>query len=185
MAIALLDTNVLVYIVDPEAPKKQSRAEEVMNALRANQNGRLSVQNLAEFFYTATRKLKPPLSPTQAMEQIDRFQTLWPVFLLTPLIVTEAARAVRDYQLTYYDAQIWATARDVYKRQALEPLIQPEVISERVDEPDAFQRSPGLEVLTEDDRNPIEAGRGPDLSIVVGQLVVANGAGGFGHNQWC
>ncbi len=111
MAIALLDTNVLVYIVDPEAPKKQSRAEEVMNALRANQNGRLSVQNLAEFFYTATRKLQPPLSPTQAMEQIDRFQTLWPVFLLTPLIVTEATRAVRDYQLTYYDAQIWATAR--------------------------------------------------------------------------
>ncbi len=111
MAIALLDTNVLVYIVDPEDPKKQSRAEEVMNALRANQNGRLSVQNLAEFFYTTTRKLKPPLSPRQAMEQIDRFQTLWPVFSLTPLIVTEAARAVRDYQLAYYDAQIWATAR--------------------------------------------------------------------------
>lgn len=111
MAIALLDTNVLVYIVDPEDPKKQSRAEEVMNALRANQNGRLSVQNLAEFFYTSTRKLKPPLSPSQAMEQIDRFQTLWPVFSLTPLIVTEAARAVRDYQLAYYDAQIWATAR--------------------------------------------------------------------------
>ncbi|MBX7253033.1 MAG: PIN domain-containing protein [Candidatus Promineofilum sp.] len=111
MAIALLDTNVLVYIVDPEDPKKQSRAEEVMNALRANQNGRLSVQNLAEFFYTTTRKLKPPLSPSQAMEQIDRFQTLWPVFSLTPLIVTEAARAVRDYQLAYYDAQIWATAR--------------------------------------------------------------------------
>ena len=82
-----------------------------MNALRANQNGRLSVQNLAEFFYTSTRKLKPPLSPSQAIEQIDRFQTLWPVFLLTPLIVTEAARAVRDYQLAYYDAQIWATAR--------------------------------------------------------------------------
>ena len=111
MAIVLLDTNVLVYIVDPEDPKKQSRAEEVMNALRANQNGRLSVQNLAEFFYTSTRKLKPPLSPSQAIEQIDRFQTLWPVFLLTPLIVTEAARAVRDYQLAYYDAQIWATAR--------------------------------------------------------------------------
>ena len=111
MAIALLDTNVLVYIVDPEDPKKQSRAEEAMNALRVNQNGRLSVQNLAEFFYTSTRKLKPPLSPSQAMEQIDRFQTLWPVFSLTPLIVTEAARAVRDYQLAYYDAQSWATAR--------------------------------------------------------------------------
>ena len=52
MAIALLDTNVLVYFVDPEDHKKQQRAEEVMNALRASQNGRLSVQNLAEFFYT-------------------------------------------------------------------------------------------------------------------------------------
>jgi predicted nucleic acid-binding protein len=111
MAIVLLDTNVLVYFVDPEDPQKQYRAEEVMNALRANQNGRLSVQNLAEFFYTSTRKLKPPLSPSQAMEQIDRFQTLWPVFSLTPVIVTEAARGVRDHQLAYYDAQIWATAR--------------------------------------------------------------------------
>jgi len=111
MAIALLDTNVLVYFVDPEDRKKQQRAEEVMNALRASQNGRLSVQNLAEFFYTATRKLKPPLSPGQAIEQIDRFQTLWPVFSLTPVIVTEAARGVRDHQLAYYDAQIWATAR--------------------------------------------------------------------------
>lgn len=111
MAIVLLDTNVLVYFVDPEDPQKQYRAEEVMNALRANQNGRLSVQNLAEFFYTSTRKLKPPLSPSQAMEQIDRFQTLWPIFSLTPVVVTEAARGVRDHQLAYYNAQIWATAR--------------------------------------------------------------------------
>jgi predicted nucleic acid-binding protein len=111
MAIVLLDTNVLVYFVDPGDPQKQYRAEEVMNALRANQNGRLSVQNLAEFFYTSTRKLKPPLSPGQAIEQIGRFQTLWPVFSLTPVVVTEAARGVRDHQLAYYDAQIWATAR--------------------------------------------------------------------------
>jgi predicted nucleic acid-binding protein len=27
------------------------------------------------------------------------------------VIVTEAARGVRDHQLAYYDAQIWATAR--------------------------------------------------------------------------
>ena len=29
----------------------------------------------------------------------------------TPLIIFEAGRGVRDYQLSYYDAQIWATAR--------------------------------------------------------------------------
>ena len=30
---------------------------------------------------------------------------------VTPLIVLEAARGVRDHMLAYYDAQIWATAR--------------------------------------------------------------------------
>lgn len=111
MTIVLLDTNILVYLVDAESPKKQLKAQEVANTLRANQSGRLSVQNLAEFFHTATRKLKPPLTPSQAIQQINTFQTLWPVFSLTPVIVTEAARGVRDHQLAYYDAQIWATAR--------------------------------------------------------------------------
>lgn len=58
-----------------------------------------------------TRKLKPPLTPAQAYEQVSLFARAWPVFDLTPLIVLEAARGVRDHQLSYYDAQIWASAR--------------------------------------------------------------------------
>ena len=34
-----------------------------------------------------------------------------PVFDLTPMIVLEALRGVRDHGLSYYDAQIWAAAR--------------------------------------------------------------------------
>ena len=30
---------------------------------------------------------------------------------ITPLIVLEAARGVRDHRLNYWDAQVWATAR--------------------------------------------------------------------------
>ena len=33
------------------------------------------------------------------------------IFDLTPMVVLEALRGVRDYQLSYYDAQVWATAR--------------------------------------------------------------------------
>ena len=44
-------------------------------------------------------------------KQIDYWQSAFPVFSLTPPIVLEAARGVRDYQLSYYDAQIWASAR--------------------------------------------------------------------------
>ena len=111
MTAVLLDTNVLVYLVDAEEPAKQTRAEEITGALIVNRNGRLSVQCLAEFFHASTRKLKPPLAPAEAMAQIDRFRTLWPIFALTSVVVLEAARGVRDHRLAYYDAQIWATAR--------------------------------------------------------------------------
>jgi predicted nucleic acid-binding protein len=45
------------------------------------------------------------------MEQIVEWQQVFPIFNLTPQIVMEATRGVRDHQLSYYDAQIWATAR--------------------------------------------------------------------------
>ena len=45
------------------------------------------------------------------MHQVSLFIRLWPVFDLTALIVLEAGRGVRDHKFSYYDAQIWATAR--------------------------------------------------------------------------
>ncbi len=41
---------------------------------------------------------------------MNLFTRVWPVFDLASLIVLEAARVVRDYQIPYSDAQIWATA---------------------------------------------------------------------------
>jgi predicted nucleic acid-binding protein len=71
----------------------------------------MSVQALSEFFSVTTRKLSPSLTPAEALQQITLFLRLWPVFDLTPMIVMEAGRGVRDYKLSYYDAQVWATAR--------------------------------------------------------------------------
>ena len=107
----LIDTNLLVYLYDHNQPAKQAQAQRVLDQLELTQTGRLSVQNLAEFFSVATRKLSPPLTPAQALHQIGLFAHLWPVFDLTQLIVLEAGRGARDHHLSYYDAQIWATAR--------------------------------------------------------------------------
>ena len=107
----LVDTNVLVYFFDNNTPKKQERAELVLNRLRGAGLGRLSTQNLAEFINAAMRKLDPPMTASKAMEHAALFSATWPVFNLTPLIVLEAARGVRDHMLAYYDAQIWAAAR--------------------------------------------------------------------------
>jgi predicted nucleic acid-binding protein len=111
MTPILIDTNLLVYLYDQGQPTRQGRAMEVLDQLELTGRGRLSVQNLAEFFSVSIRKLSPPLTPDEALEQVNLFTRIWPVFELTPLIVLEAGRGVRDYQMSYYDAQIWASAR--------------------------------------------------------------------------
>jgi predicted nucleic acid-binding protein len=107
----LIDTNLLIYLYDPNQPDKQKQAERVLEQLELTRTGRLSVQALAEFFSVATRKLSPSLTSAQALEQVTLFTRLWPVFDLTSMIVMEAGRGVRDHKLSYYDAQVWATAR--------------------------------------------------------------------------
>lgn len=111
MAPILIDTNLLIYLFDHNQPDRQSRAMDVLDRLELIGLGRLSVQNLAEFFSVSTRKLSPTLSPKEALDQVNLFTRIWPVSDLTPPIVLEAARGVRDYQMSFYDAQIWATAR--------------------------------------------------------------------------
>ena len=111
MPAILVDTNVLVYFYDQNSLEKQERAIMVLNRLREAGLGRLSTQILAEFVNAAMRKLDPALTANQAYEQASLFAASWPVLDLTPPIVLEAARGVRDHGLAYYDAQIWAAAR--------------------------------------------------------------------------
>jgi predicted nucleic acid-binding protein len=107
----LIDTNLLIYLYDQNQPQKQNQSERVLEQLELTRSGRLSVQALAEFFSVATRKLSPSLTSTEALDQVTLFTRLWPVFDLTPMILMEAGRGVRDHKLSYYDAQVWAAAR--------------------------------------------------------------------------
>ncbi len=111
MPVVLIDTNLLVYLYDIHNARKSAQARLVLDRLELTRTGRLSVQNLAEFLNVSTRKLDPPLSWVDALNQAALFTRMWPVFDLTPLIVLEAARGARDHGLAYYDAQIWAVAR--------------------------------------------------------------------------
>jgi predicted nucleic acid-binding protein len=111
MSDILIDTNILIYFYDSNTPIKQARAELVLDYLQKYGKGLLSAQNLAEFVSAATRKLVSPLTKEQAYEQVELLIETWPILNLTPQIILEAARGVRDHQLSYYDAQIWASAR--------------------------------------------------------------------------
>ena len=109
MPSILLDTNVLVYAFDLRQPVLQQKARTILFQVEETASGCLSVQCLSEFFRVATAKMHLPAD--EMFKQIDYWQSAFPVFSLTPPIVLEAARGVRDYQLSYYDAQIWASAR--------------------------------------------------------------------------
>jgi predicted nucleic acid-binding protein len=105
----LLDTNILVYVVDAHDPNRQEKAIALLIALAKKLLGRLSTQSLSEFMSVTINKLS--LSPAEMIEQIGNWLCIFPVIDLTPQIVLEAARGVHDHCLSYYDAQIWAAAR--------------------------------------------------------------------------
>lgn len=107
----LVDTNVLVYAHDARDPKKQRHAIDVLDALHATGQGRLSVQVLAEFFAATTRGQRPLLKAAQAARQVENLSLSWTILDLTSWIVTEAIRGVRVHGFSYWDAQVWATAR--------------------------------------------------------------------------
>ncbi len=111
MATVLVDTNLLVYAHDRGEHVKQAQAIEVLNHLQLAGIGRISAQSLGEFFSAVTKGKTPMLSIEEAVEQMNFLASTWPILSITRLVVLEAARGVRQHQLAYWDAQLWATAR--------------------------------------------------------------------------
>ncbi len=111
MAAILVDTNVLVYAHDRVEFDKQGHAIDTLKRLQVTGSGRLSTQCLAEFFSVVTRGSAPKLTINEATQQVEQLARAWPVFDVTPQIVLEAIRGVREHQFSFWDAQIWAVAR--------------------------------------------------------------------------
>jgi len=109
MPSVLIDTNILVYTFDPRDVERQEKAISLLLKLEENGTGCMSVQCLSEFVNVVIAKQRLPID--QTIIQVEKWGNSFPVFSLTPQIVLEAARGVRDHGLAYYDAQIWAAAR--------------------------------------------------------------------------
>ena len=107
----LIDTNILVYAHEPSEGEKYDRALRTVDTLLSSGLGRLSAQILGEFLSATMRGRRPILTGHDAVRQATLLAEAFPVFDLTGLIVLEAGRGVREHRLSYFDAQIWATAR--------------------------------------------------------------------------
>ncbi len=73
-------------------------------------DGTISTQVLAEFWVTVTRKMKTPISTRSAREQIALFGAFH-VLPVDHATVIEAIRIQESHKLSFWDAQIIASAR--------------------------------------------------------------------------
>jgi predicted nucleic acid-binding protein len=110
---ALVDTNVLIYRFDPRSPRKQRIATDVLRAGAADGSIVVPHQGIVEFVSAATRRLgggdrllDPPDARREAEELLAQFDVLYPDEELLRI----ALRGAAAYQLSWFDAHIWAYA---------------------------------------------------------------------------
>jgi predicted nucleic acid-binding protein len=112
----LIDTNLLVYRFDERFPRKQQVAESILRRCVDEQSGRLPHQALVEFFAAVTRPIRggPPILPAEeAYRETEELLALFPVLYPNSTVVRTALRGAAAYQLSWYDAHLWAYA-EVY-----------------------------------------------------------------------
>lgn len=110
---ALVDTNVLVYRFDWRFPDKQRLATELLRAGVADGSAFLPHQAIVEFVAAATRPLDgtdPLLDPTDARREAEELLSEFDVLFPDEELVRIALRGAAAYQLSWFDAHLWAYA---------------------------------------------------------------------------
>jgi predicted nucleic acid-binding protein len=110
---ALVDTNVLVYRYDPRHPGKQRAAAEWLRAGIRRGDLRVAHQAIVEFVAAVTRPLGkglPLLDRPTALREAEELLLEFPVLYPNDEVVRCALRGMAAYQLSWFDAHMWAYA---------------------------------------------------------------------------
>lgn len=104
---AFLDTNVLVYAVDASDERKRAVALEILEDVSLEPV--VSAQVLEEFFWVATRKLRPPMAEEAAEAMVADLARAAMVVPVDGELVLDAIALARSEHLALWDAAV-ATA---------------------------------------------------------------------------
>jgi predicted nucleic acid-binding protein len=128
---ALADTNVLVYRHDERYPEKQEVATEVLRGGVAANTLVVPHQAIVEFVSAVTRPIDggpPLLSDVDARREAEELLTVFEVVYPDDELVRIALRGAAAYQLSWFDAHMWAYA----ERFGLEQLLSEDFEHERL-----------------------------------------------------
>jgi predicted nucleic acid-binding protein len=113
MTRILVDTNIFIYAADPGAGDKNAAAFGIIQDLIKQGRLIVSAQVLNEFYHASTRPNKPPsLSHDDAAQTIHDLVDSVPIIPLTGSITLRALNAVASHGFSFWDALIWAAAKE-------------------------------------------------------------------------
>lgn len=108
----LVDSNVIVYAYDPADRWKQERAIIAVDRIAEDDRGIVSTQVINESYNALTRRISPPLTAVAAESACHDVMSVFWVWPTTAVTVLRAMRAARQHGFNYWDALIWAAARE-------------------------------------------------------------------------
>lgn len=100
-----LDTNVLVYLYDQDAPEKQRKARDVLEGTSANTYFVISTQVLQEFWVTVSRKFSKFL-PEDTLFEVTWKLRAFPTIQVNSEMVFKAIVIQKRFRLNFWDALI-------------------------------------------------------------------------------
>jgi predicted nucleic acid-binding protein len=109
----LVDTNVLVCRYDPRFPAKQAAATQLLRKGIEDEDIRLAHQSVLEFVAVTIRPLgKYPalLSMHDAVREAEELLSQFTILYPDENVVRTALRGLSTYQLSWFDAHLWAYA---------------------------------------------------------------------------
>ena len=109
----LIDTNILVYRFDARYPDKQRVARELLRKGVLQDSVRVPHQAIVEFMAVVTRltpERRPLLSAGEARRETEELLTQFEVLYPNEALVRTALRGAAAYQLSWFDAHLWAYA---------------------------------------------------------------------------
>jgi predicted nucleic acid-binding protein len=112
----LVDTNVLVYRFDPRFPAKQARATALLREGLEEESLVIPHQALIEFIAVVSRPIAggAPLLPiADARREVEEMLAQFAVAYPTEDTLRVALRGSALYQLSWFDAHLWAYADEL------------------------------------------------------------------------
>jgi predicted nucleic acid-binding protein len=110
IAPVFVDANVLVCALDARETDKRYRAAQWMARLWSARAGRTSMQVLAEYYVTVTRKLRPAVSTDNAWNDVKSLLA-WDPQAIDGTLLRRAREIELRHRLSWWDSMVVAAAQ--------------------------------------------------------------------------